>query len=68
MTGIGVEEIDAFAQSFVQEWDILGAQFAVAREGKLVVATAYGFVDRARSDTLGLENVFRVASVSKPIT
>ncbi len=68
VTGIGVEEIDAFAQSFVQEWDILGAQFAVAREGKLVVATAYGFVDRARSDTLGLENVFRVASVSKPIT
>jgi len=38
------------------------------RNGKLVVARAYGFADLAGTQRLRADHLFRVASVSKPVT
>ncbi len=67
-SGSGLEEVDRFARSFIAKWDVKAAQFAVVRDGRLVMATAYGFADDAELNPLTPEHVFRVASVSKSLT
>ncbi len=47
-SGSGLEEVDRFGRSFIAKWDVkAAAQFAVVRDGRLVMATAYGFADDA---------------------
>lgn len=66
--GTGVERIDSAMNGVMSRWDPPGISVAVAREGRLVAARAYGYADLARREPLGLHHVFRVASVSKPVT
>ena len=67
-TGESVPEIDAYAQDFLSKWDVPGAAYAVVWQGRLVVAAGYGYADLARTQPVRPEHLFRVASVSKPIT
>lgn len=66
--GTGVERIDSAMAAVRGRWSLPGVAVAVARQGRLVVARAYGTADIAGREPLRPDHLFRVASVSKPIT
>ena len=59
---------DKLLVSFMKENKVPGAALAVVRNGKLVVRRGYGFADRERKEPVEPDSLFRIASVSKPIT
>lgn len=70
-TGIAVPEMshcDTQMQNFMSTYNIPGATFALAKDGKLVYSRAYGTANVGQSETTQPHHIFRIASVSKPIT
>ncbi len=70
-TGIDVPQFnscDALVDNFMQTYDIPGATFAIAKDGKLVYHKAFGHADAARNEMTLPHHLFRIASISKPIT
>ncbi len=66
--GDGVERIDAAMNDVMQRHAPPGIAVAVVRDGMLVFANAYGTADLAGTQPLRPDHLFRVASVSKPVT
>lgn len=64
----GLEAYDSFMASLIRKWDIAGASFAIARDGRLLLARGYGLADRDKRLPVDAESVFRLASLSKTIT
>src|SRR5262245_42912196 len=48
--------------------DVPACSLAVSRKGKLVYARGFGFADAERTRPVSPDSLFRIASVSKPIT
>ncbi|MGV3485223.1 MAG: serine hydrolase [Planctomycetaceae bacterium] len=70
-TGPQVERFshfDRLMQDFMQEHRIPGASIAVAEQGEVVFARGYGYADMAVQEPVRPESLFRIASLSKPIT
>ncbi len=67
-SGDGVEAFDAHILSFMQEHDVLGASYAVVKDGRLVLAAGYGYADLARNEAARPDHLYRTASISKPVT
>jgi len=59
---------DAWTRAFLAEHKIPGASLAIARDGQLVYSRGFGFADRDVKTPVEPEALFRIASVSKPIT
>ncbi len=59
---------DRLMTSFLEEHQLPGAALAVARNGRLVYSRGFGWADRARREPVQPGSLFRIASVSKPIT
>jgi N-acyl-D-amino-acid deacylase len=71
VTGVAnshLEPLDKLMTSFVEEQKVPGASFAVARQGKLVFARGFGYADVEKKEPVRPDSLFRIASVSKPIT
>ncbi|MEO1448965.1 MAG: serine hydrolase [Bacteroidota bacterium] len=64
----GMIHCDNAITSFLQTYDIPGATLALARNGKLVYARSFGNADLAGNEPVYPHTLFRIASVSKPIT
>ena len=60
--------IDEMFQNFVDEHGAPGASLAISKNGKLVYARGYGWVDLENHQAVEPLSQFRVASISKPIT
>jgi N-acyl-D-amino-acid deacylase len=60
--------LDELMRSFVKEHETPGAALAVARRGKLVYARGFGFADVEHGTLVQPDSLFRIASISKPIT
>jgi CubicO group peptidase (beta-lactamase class C family) len=58
---------DAF-QSEVDKGKIPGAVVLIARNGKIAYFEAFGFQDRESKKPMTIDAIFRIASMSKPIT
>jgi N-acyl-D-amino-acid deacylase len=54
--------------ALMAKYDIPGGTVAVAREGKLVIARAYGLADREHHTPTQPDSLFRIASISKTLT
>ncbi len=54
--------------AFMRARSIPGGALAVSRNGKLVLATGYGWADSEAGEKVEPESLFRIASVSNPIT
>lgn len=70
-TGIPVTQLsacDGMIEDFMADWDIPGGTVALARNGKLIYARAFGYADQDLSELVQPYHMFRIASVSKPIT
>jgi len=59
---------DDLMGSFIDDPLIPGASLAIARDGKLIFARAYGWADEANGKPVLPDSLFRIASLSKPIT
>lgn len=59
---------DRLMTSFVAENKVPGASLAVARNGKLMYARGFGNADVEKGEAVQPAALFRIASVSKPIT
>ncbi len=71
VTGIAdaaLEPFDKLMTTFIEENKIPGASLAVSRQGKLVYARGFGFADVEKHEAVQPASLFRIASVSKPIT
>jgi CubicO group peptidase (beta-lactamase class C family) len=63
-----LERLTQFLQTAVDQKEIPGATVVVARNGKVVYERAIGFQDREKSLPMKTNAIFRIASMTKPIT
>jgi N-acyl-D-amino-acid deacylase len=59
---------DRLLVGFLHERELPGAALAVARYGRLVYARGYGYADQETKEPVLPNSLFRIASVSKPLT
>jgi len=64
----GFREFDAFIKNFMERNRAPGAGVAVTDHGRLVFARGYGYADIAKQKPVEPTSMFRIASISKPIT
>lgn len=70
-SGRNIPELAGFdeaVQKLLVKQDIPGAALAIGKGGKLLLARGYGWGDRTNKVEMPLNALFRVASISKPIT
>ena len=60
--------LDELMTSFLAEQKIPGGALAVAKDGKLLYARGFGWADRDAKAPVQPDSLFRIASISKPIT
>lgn len=71
ITGTANPDLASFDQlmtSFIEENKVPGAALAVTRFGKLAYARGFGLADVDKAEPVQPASLFRIASVSKPIT
>jgi CubicO group peptidase (beta-lactamase class C family) len=56
------------ARAFMQQYDVPGLSIAVGHAGKVVYEDAFGWADREKREAVSASHLFRIASVTKPIT
>jgi CubicO group peptidase (beta-lactamase class C family) len=64
-------ELSVMAQSarlFMGRYQVPGLSFAIARHGQFVYRKSFGISDQATGARVTPSNLFRIASVTKPIT
>lgn len=64
----GAEAFDEQVPALMREWDIPGASVAVADQGRLSFVRGYGVADRDTGTVVTPGALFRVGSLSKPVT
>src|SRR4028118_1828342 len=70
-TGIpagSMSQCDTQMQTFLTNYQIPGATFAITKNGKLIYMRAFGTANQAGTEATQPYHMFRIASVSKPIT
>lgn len=70
-TGPVTKELTSFdrmIRNFIEEHSIPGAALAVTDQGRLVFARGYGYADIGSKSQVKPTSLFRIASISKPIT
>lgn len=71
VTGKAVEHLKPFDEmmlKFMAEHQVVGASIAIAKDGKLLYSRGFGYADREKEIVVQPESLFRIASISKPIT
>jgi CubicO group peptidase (beta-lactamase class C family) len=63
-----VQELSTFMQSLVDQGKIAGGVTMMARHGKVVHLEAVGMADREEKKPMRTDSIFRIASMTKPIT
>jgi N-acyl-D-amino-acid deacylase len=64
----GMGSYDQTITDFMRKYAIPGGAVAVLRDGKLIYARGFGYADVANKTPVRPDALFRIASVSKPIT
>ncbi|MEO8770965.1 MAG: serine hydrolase domain-containing protein [Ferruginibacter sp.] len=65
---VDLTQVDSYVSSFMTTYAVPGVSVAITKNGKLVYAKSYGKADQASSTDVKNTSLFRLASVSKPIT
>jgi len=68
ITSQQTEALDGAARGFHESHSIPALSIAIARKGELIYAKGFGFADLRGRETLTPAHLFRIASISKPIT
>ena len=70
-TGVAVAALsglDRTMNTLLQKYKIAGGALAVSQNGRLIYARGFGVANKTQSTPVQPDSLFRVASVSKPIT
>lgn len=67
-TASGVDALKTEMQALVDQKKLAGAVTLLAREGKVVHYEAYGVQDVATGQPTKLDTIYRIASMTKPVT
>ena len=59
---------DRLIPSFLEQWEVPGASIAIVNDGQLLFVKGYGLADVEGDDPVKPDSLFRIASISKPIT
>jgi len=68
LSSAGLRRIDGFLQGLIDKGELAGAVTLVARHGKTVHTNAMGKKDLATGEPLALDTIFRIFSMTKPVT
>lgn len=71
LTGVDQPELAGFDELLVsigRKYEVPGAALAVTKDSRLVYARGYGLADRDTGQRVEPQSLFRIASLSKPIT
>jgi CubicO group peptidase (beta-lactamase class C family) len=60
--------MEGVASAFMSAHSVPGLPVAVVRDGELLYQRGFGFADRDKNEKVTPAHLFRIASVSKPIT
>src|SRR5262245_4503022 len=60
--------LEKLVAEFLSEQEVAGAQLAVGRNGKILWSKGFGLADRERGFLVTSQSLFRIASISKPLT
>jgi len=64
----GLESFDEMMVQFLRRFSAPGAALAVGRAGQVVYSRGFGYADAEKQQPVQPESLFRIASISKPIT
>ena len=70
-SGMYVEEfarLDTAMKQLLSKWQIPGASLALVKDGQLLLSRGYGYADVETLSRVQPESLFRIASLSKPVT
>ncbi len=68
MSSESLRAVDQVVQSAIDSQWIAGAVSLVAKDGQIAYENAWGMRDIASGDSLAIDDLFRMASMTKPIT
>src|SRR5215467_6020671 len=68
LSSVRLERVRQFAQGLVERGVVPGAVMLVARNGKVAFYAAVGEKDRERHVAMHQDSLFRIASMTKPVT
>jgi CubicO group peptidase (beta-lactamase class C family) len=63
-----LKKVDDLVKQYMDDNDVPGISIALAKDGKLMFAKTYGFANQETGERVAPRHLFRIASVSKPIT
>ena len=63
-----MNHIDSVMNEFMTKNNVAGTSLALVRGGKLVYAKGFGIADKSTNEPVQATSLFRIASVSKPVT
>jgi len=63
-----LNHINSVVTAFMIKHNVVGSSLAIAKNGKLVYAKGFGVMDKNTNEPVQATSVFRIASISKPIT
>ena len=63
-----LNSMSQYARLFMSRYQVSALSVAIARHGQFVYRKAFGFADQSAGQPATPENLFRIASVSKPVT
>lgn len=64
----GMSSFDQLLPPLMKKWQIPGGAVAVTWQGRLVFARGYGWADQQNRQPVQPDSLFRIASLSKPVT
>ena len=65
---ISIQQVDQTVKAFLKRWSIPGASVAIIDNDRLVYAKGYGYANKRTRKRVTPTHLFRIASLSKPIT
>jgi N-acyl-D-amino-acid deacylase len=66
--GAELARFDEWMKEFMAEHKVPGGALAIVRDGNVVYSRGFGWADRETKEPVAPDALFRIASVSKPIT
>ncbi len=60
--------VDSLILDYMSTYDVPGLSLAVSKDSRQVYAMGYGYADEENRDTVNTAHLFRIASISKPVT
>ena len=66
--GLTSKQIDELAESAMREFQVPGAVIGVVKDGVVVHAAGYGVLELGNPEPVDSQTLFRIASVTKPMT